>query len=130
MKKFLSVTILSLFLVLTGCAGSGDWKYSELPGNYELVRTSEKCINLAKTDDDSDVLFTNIIEGYITQFMVSGDYILITNEKEDETCYYLVNTTDDSVLEFTSENELRDAADECGISDAFEWMKTSDVEHD
>lgn len=132
MKKniILSVTILSLFLVLTGCAGSGDWKYSELPGNYELVRTSAKCINLAKADDDSDVLFTNIIEGYITQFMVSGDYILITNEKEDETCYYLVNATDDSVLEFTSENELRDAADECGISDALEWTKTSDVEHD
>lgn len=62
MKKFLSVTILSLFLVLSGCAGSGDWKYSELPGNYELVRTSAKCINLAKADDDSDVLFTNIIE--------------------------------------------------------------------
>lgn len=132
MKKNLTLflTILSLFLVLTGCAGSGDWKYSELPGNYELIRTSAKCINLAKTDDDSDVLSTNIIEGYITQFMVSGDYILITNEKEDDTYYYLVNTADDTVLEFTSENELRDAADECGISDDFEWTKTSEIEHD
>lgn len=132
MKKNLTLflTILSLFLVLTGCAGSGDWKYSELPGNYELIRTSAKCINLAKADDDSDVLSTNIIEGYVTQFMVSGDYILITNEKEDDTYYYLVNTADDTVLEFTSENELRDAADECGISDDFEWTKTSEIEHD
>lgn len=132
MKKNLTLflTILSLFLVLTGCAGSGDWKYSGLPGNYELIRTSAKCINLAKADDDSDVLSTNIIEGYITQFMVSGDYILITNEKEDDTYYYLVNTADDTVLEFTSENELRDAADERGISDDFEWTKTSEIEHD
>ena len=131
MKNVSKIIITTLlFLFLTGCAGAGDWKYTDLPGDYELLRTSANNINLAKANPESDVLATNIIEGYITQFIVSGDYILVTNEKDDSTLYYIVNAKDDAIQEFESEDELFDAANQCGITSELEWIKTSDVEHE
>ncbi|MGN0351503.1 MAG: hypothetical protein ACI4ES_07610 [Roseburia sp.] len=131
MKRTINlIAIFFLFLFLTGCAGAGDWKYTDLPGDYELLRTSANNINLAKADPESDVLANNIIEGYITQFIVSGDYILVTNEKDDSMLYYIVNAKDDTIQEFESEDELFDVANQCGITSELEWIKTSDVEHE
>lgn len=35
MKKLTGIVcLLALMLTLTACAGAGDWKYEDLPGDY------------------------------------------------------------------------------------------------
>ncbi len=130
-KRFITFVLTASFFILlsAGCAGSADWRYTNLPGGYELIRSSAKSINLAKADSQYEVLATNVVEGYISQFIVCGDYILVANEKDDSTTFYLVNSKDDSVQEFESEADLFDAASECGITVEQNWIKTSDIEH-
>lgn len=37
MKKLTGIVcLLALMLTLTACAGAGDWKYEDLPGDYAV----------------------------------------------------------------------------------------------
>ena len=43
MKKLTgTVCLLALMLTLTACAGAGDWKYEDLPGDYAVWRINSQ----------------------------------------------------------------------------------------
>ena len=50
MKKLTGIVcLLALMLTLTACAGAGDWKYEDLPGDY-AVCTSHEIQNFCVSD--------------------------------------------------------------------------------
>ena len=53
MKKLTGIVcLLALMLTLTACAGAGDWKYEDLPGDYAVWRINSQEIPLVCVDDD------------------------------------------------------------------------------
>ena len=130
MKKFMLMFILFLMIIMqTGCAGVGDWEYTELPGDYEFLRSSAKKISLAKADPDYEELADIIIDGYITEFVVHDNWIIVKNEAKDPIQYSIVNSEDDSIQTFDSLDELNEELQAMGIQSEDEWMKTSKLKH-
>ena len=129
MKKFTLMFILLWVVIMqTGCAGIGDWEYTELPGDYEFFRSSAQKIGLAKMIPDNEYVRESIIDGYITEFMVQDNWIIVKNEAKDPIQYSIVNSEDDSIQTFDSLDELNEELQAMGIQED-EWMKTSKLKH-
>ena len=79
--------VLCAALLLTGCAGMGDWASKPLTGNYEIWRLSAHNIVLLKRDcpDGGKI----IIDAEIYAVAWSDDYILLQHEamEPDENDY-------------------------------------------
>ena len=65
MKKLTGIVcLLALMLTLTACAGAGDWKYEDLPGDYAVWRINSQEIPLVCVDDDG-LTAEPVVEGYV-----------------------------------------------------------------
>ena len=65
MKKLTGIVcLLALVLALTACAGAGDWKYEELPGDYAVWRINSREIPLVRVDADG-LTAEPVVEGYV-----------------------------------------------------------------
>ena len=59
-------------LTLTACAGAGDWKYEDLPGDYAVWRINSQEIPLVCVDDDG-LTAEPVVEGYVGRRLVYAD---------------------------------------------------------
>ena len=93
MKKLTGIVcLLALVLALTACAGAGDWKYEELPGDYAVWRINRREIPLVRVDADG-LTAEPVVEGYV--YAVAWDentiYVQQRAEKDKgDMAYYMV----------------------------------------
>lgn len=93
MKKLTGIVcLLALMLTLTACAGAGDWKYEDLPGDYAVWRINSQEIPLVCVDDDG-LTAEPVVEGYV--YAVAWDestiYVQQRAEKDKgDMAYYAV----------------------------------------
>ena len=93
MKKLTDIVcLLALVLALTACAGAGDWKYEELPGDYAVWRINSREIPLVRVDADG-LTAEPVVEGYV--YAVAWDentiYVQQRAEKDKgDMAYYMV----------------------------------------
>ena len=93
MKKLTGIVcLLALMLTLTACAGAGDWKYEDLPGDYAVWRINSQEIPLVCVDDDG-LTAEPVVEGYVyaAAWDESTIYVQQRAEKDKgDMAYYAV----------------------------------------
>lgn len=54
-------------LLLSACSGMGDWTYDELPGDYDVLRSSSKNNSLCQPSEDGGLTPQIIVGTYVDQ---------------------------------------------------------------
>ena len=111
------VCLLALMLTLTACAGAGDWKYEDLPGDYAVWRINSQEIPLVCVDDDG-LTAEPVVEGYV--YAVAWDestiYVQQRAEKDKgDMAYYAVALDSGAVSGPYTETEFAAACAEQGV---------------
>lgn len=130
MKKLTGIVcLLALVLALTACAGAGDWKYEELPGDYAVWRINSREIPLVRVDADG-LTAEPVVEGYV--YAVAWDentiYVQQCAEKDKgDMAYYMVALDSGTVSGPYTETELAAACAEQGVDAAdIGWQEQKD----
>lgn len=130
MKKLTGIVcLLALMLTLTACAGAGDWKYEDLPGDYAVWRINSQEIPLVCVDDDG-LTAKPVVEGYV--YAVAWDestiYVQQRAEKDKgDMAYYAVALDSGAVSGPYIETEFAAACAEQGVDAAnIGWQAQKD----
>ena len=119
-----------LFWMMThGLGGSGDWAYTDLPGEYEIWRINGKNISLIKKT--SEYGGDNIVGPYIAAFCRDRRYIGLQrtdgpagDTQEDAAPeYYIVDSADGSVYGPFSSEEYAAQCEALGFRPD-DWIRT------
>ena len=93
MKKLTAIVcLLALVLALTACAGAGDWKYEELPGDYAVWRINSQEIPLVRVDEDG-LTAAPVVEGYVYAVAWDENTIYVQQraaKDKGDMAYYMV----------------------------------------
>ena len=100
-KKSIVCLALLPLLLLTSCAGAGDWIFSKLPGNYEVWRMSAHVVRLV--DRSSETGGSIVVDSFVSELWWNQDYILVQHKPEDTDpdsaiSYYIVVVETGEVL--------------------------------
>ena len=137
MKKALIAALLCGVLLLTGCAGMGDWASKPLTGNYEIWRFSVHNIALVERDGDHSSVI--LVEPEIYAVAWTDDYILLQHEAPEpdpedygrephgELDYYVFLVDGEQVLGPYDEAGLEEACREHGIPKPEQWTNVHDL---
>lgn len=132
------LVVLSLSLLLSACSGAADWTYDELPGDYEIWRTSSESIALCLPSEEGTTAY-DIIYPYVDQIAFNERYIAAQQLKpmnsddlkkshDDWTLfYYLLDTDTGELLGPLDEAEFQDACAQIDAEDFPQWIKTTDL---
>lgn len=71
-KVILIISIILIACSLAACAGSGDWVYDSLPGDYEIWRINSEDIALGIKEDSG---LSRCVDGSISEFCYNDNYI-------------------------------------------------------
>ena len=88
----IAVAVLALVLALTACAGAGDWKYEELPGDYAVWRINSREIPLVRVDADG-LTAEPVVEGYVYAVAWDENTIYVQQraaKDKGDMAYYMV----------------------------------------
>lgn len=76
-KRSIVAAITIILLLLTACAGLGDWTSEPLSGGYVVVRANTESVTLCFPEDESYDLMTPVIETRVTEVASNDDYIMV-----------------------------------------------------
>ncbi|MET0017959.1 DUF3997 domain-containing protein [Oscillibacter sp.] len=132
------LVILSLSMLLSACSGAADWRYDELPGGYEIWRTSSESIALCLPSEDG-VTAQDIVFPYVDQIAFNERYIAAQQLKPMNSddlkksrdhwkrVYYLLDTDTGDLLGPLDEAAFQDACEKIDAEDFPQWIKTTDL---
>lgn len=132
------LVILSLSLLLSACSGAADWRYDELPGDYEIWRTSSESISLCQASEDEPCAQI-IVYPYVDQIAFNERYIAVQQLKPTNSddlkksrddwkrVYYLLDTETGDLLGPLDEAAFQDACEKIDAEDFPQWIKTTDL---
>lgn len=118
--------ILCLLLLLTGCAGMGDWTY-ELPGNVQIMRIHAGNIVLDGEDG-------RLVESFVNKISCTESHIFVQQTDEppkeensgQEVRYYIVFTHDGTVEGPMTQVEFEESAAAILPDTQIQWYSTTD----
>lgn len=119
-----------LFWMMThGLGGSGDWAYTDLPGEYEIWRINSKDISLIKKTSENGGDY--IVGPYIAALCKDRRYIGLqrtegpAGEAREEAVpeYYIVDSADGAVYGPFSQEEYAAQCETLGFRPD-EWIRT------
>lgn len=119
-----------VFWMMThGLGGSGDWAYTDLPGEYEIWRINSEDISLIKKTSDNGGDY--IVGPYIAAFCKDQRYIGLQrtegpagDTQEDAAPeYYIVDSADGAVYGPFSSEEYAAKCEALGFR-SDEWVRT------
>ena len=120
-KKILLVGVFLVVLFFsTACAGTQDWEYEGLPGDYKIERINSKTIVL--TSDGQ-----TIIDTYVTHFACDNNYIFVKNVDSPSSnpvvmkYIIIVEVNTGTVEHFENESEFENYCKEKSISSDIKW---------
>lgn len=107
--------VRSLF---SGSAGSDDWEYKLVPGDYEVVRVNSEEIVLASTEDGE--YKTDVVGSYISAFWYDDRYIVLKQypgrkDGNYDRYYYCVDTQTDELFGPLGDDEFSSLRVKLGI---------------
>lgn len=134
------IIVLSLVLLLFGltACGLGDWRYDELPDNYEIWHSNAQCMDLVKVHDDGNS-GSIVIKSYVLEFCCNDSYIGIKRVPHDFTKtdksideidksnpeYYLIDASIEKTYGPYTFEEYKKCLEELQVGDLGKWIKTS-----
>ena len=132
MRKKLYLFILPFFLF--SCPGLNDWRY-KLPNDYEMwhINSSNITVGLAGKDNSSLSIYDGgILIGippHIIDFGHDEKYVcakIITKESQgNEYFYYILDTQNRYIYEFSNENDFNEKMEELDIGIKIKNLKES-----
>ena len=123
-------TLVQIFL-LSSCAGTSDWSFSDLPGDYEIWRINSKEIVLVKKTDD--VLGESVVDAYVSKVAWDDNFILAQQESNaDNTSntvsFYIVDVNSENIYGPLTEDEFNELAKQIQVEvNNMDWILTSDL---
>jgi hypothetical protein len=135
MKQTLRLIVLLASLLLSGCAGAGDWK-APLTGDYALCRLSGYRVVLIREFEDRSG-GEIVIDAHVYRVAWNEAFIYIqrTDPPEGdeglpivpEVSYYILRVSDGKVFGPYAEPRYRDQCKALDIPDQPEWKYASDL---
>lgn len=142
MKKLRLIPILAIAaILLSGCAGMGDWKTEPLPGGYEVWRCSVHVINLILPSSPDSNGGPVVIPSEI--YALSYNDAFICAQHEDDTShyeksrywdephgeidYYILSIETGTLYGPYSESEYAEKCAELQVGELCEWIRPEDL---
>lgn len=135
---FVFLCSVSLLCVLPGCAGLGDWKFTGLPGRYEVVRVNSRCIRLCTSPSEPpDYLPTGGFVGpYVFQIAWNDDFICAKRAdvpddlkepiRTSNPSYYIIDVAEETCYGPYNKEEFQEACEEFGVGE-LDWIATTSL---
>ncbi len=135
-KVIVSLCLVLLITVLTGCPAVEDWSYNELPNDYTIMRVNSTDVQFGKTENQQ---YEKKLERYVIAFSYGERYIgiqripieapyseVIKVEELDESKveYYLIDSETDVIYGPWTLDEYNEGLDRFGVLDMCEWIST------
>ena len=120
-KRMIAVLLLSV-LLLSACAGAGDWSYA-LPNGYEIWRVNGE--NIAFGVRNGSVL-ENALDGSVEAFRYGERYVALRMAASEESgeAFFLVDTEGSASYFAETEDELLQTCESLGVTDLGDWIET------
>lgn len=136
-KGALLTVIMITLLLLTSCAGVGDWTSEPLPGGYVVQRANTESVTLCSPEDESYDLTAPVIETFVTEIACNDHYIMVKRKDPIDSFadlknifkrdYYIVDVNKHHVLGPYEKNDFEKACTDLNISD-IDWKDVDDLE--
>ncbi len=120
-KRMIAVLLLSI-LLLSACAGAGDWSY-ELPNGYEIWRINGESIVIGVRNGSA---LYPVLDGFVEAFCSGERYVAVRmapSEESGET-FFLVDTEGGASYFAETEDELFQTCESLGVTDLGDWIET------
>ena len=129
------MALLLACLLLSGCAGLGDWAVT-LAGDYAIWRNNSVTVLLVQEDPEGTGGRT-VVDSYIYRVAWNDQFICAQRTEPPESGkelpivpevdYYILRVSDGAVFGPYTAAEYQSKCKELGISDLPDWVYTSDL---
>lgn len=132
-SKFFSSFLLLLIALaqtsmLSSCAGLGDWEYTNLPGNYEIWRTSAHRIALVYRNGEYTA--DSVVDSYVSEIAWNETFILAKQKPEEDSpdsdiSFYAISVSSSDMYGPLTQTEFNDLIKSMRIAlDDTDWTST------